>query len=97
MNHVEIRKLIAELYGLVGTWEFQSFNGGTTYYFQFKVNGKTYVASVHEQERRENSYLISGETKFVCATMKAKTFERDLRELSKWSFTQMKYILHPSN
>ena len=83
MNHTEIRKLIVELYNLVGTWELQSFNGGTTYYFQFKVNGKTYVASVHEQERRENSYLISADTRFVCATMKAKTFERDLRELSK--------------
>ena len=83
MNHTEIRKLIGELYGLVGTWEIQSFNGGTTYYFQFKVNGKTYVASVHEQERRENSYLISADTRFVCATMKAKTFERDLRELGK--------------
>ena len=83
MNHVEIRKLIAELYNLVGTWEIQSFNGGTTYYFQFKVNGKTYVASVHEQERRENSYLISNESQFICATMKAKTFERDLRELAK--------------
>ena len=83
MNHVEIRKLIAELYGIVGTWEIQSLNGGTTYYFQFKVNGKTYVASVHEQERRENSYLISNESQFICATMKAKTFERDLRELAK--------------
>ena len=83
MNHTEIRKLIVELYDLVGTWEIQSLNGGTTYYFQFKVNGKTYVASVHEQERRENSYLISADTRFVCATMKAKTFERDLRELSK--------------
>ena len=83
MNHTEIRKLIGELYDLVGTWEIQSFNGGTTYYFQFKVNGKTYVASVHEQERRENSYLISADTRFVCATMKVKTFERDLRELAK--------------
>ena len=83
MNHTEIRKLIAELYGIVGTWEIQSLNGGTTYYFQFKVNGKTYVASVHEQERRENSYLISNESQFICATMKAKTFERDLRELAK--------------
>ena len=83
MNHTEIRKLIVELYGLVGTWEIQSLNGGTTYYFQFKVNGKTYVASVHEQERRENSYLISADTRFVCATMKSKTFERDLRELAK--------------
>ena len=83
MNHVEIRKLIVELYDLVGTWEIQSLNGGTTYYFQFKVNGKTYVASVHEQERRENSYLISNESQFICATMKAKTFERDLRELAK--------------
>ena len=83
MNHVEIRKLIVELYGIVGTWELESLNGGTTYYFQFKVNGKTYVASVHEQERRENSYLISADTRFVCATMKSKTFERDLRELAK--------------
>lgn len=83
MNHVEIRKLIVELYGIVGTWEIQSLNGGTTYYFQFKVNGKTYVASVHEQERRENSYIISNESQFICATMKAKTFERDLRELGK--------------
>ena len=83
MNHTEIRKLIVELYGIVGTWEIQSLNGGTTYYFQFKVNGKTYVASVHEQERRENSYLISNESQFICATMKAKTFERDLRELAK--------------
>ena len=83
MNHVEIRKLIVELYDLVGTWEIQILNGGTTYYFQFKVNGKTYVASVHEQERRENSYLISNESQFICATMKAKTFERDLRELAK--------------
>ena len=83
MNHVEIRKLIVELYDLVGTWEIQILNGGTTYYFQFKVNGKTYVASVHEQERRENSYLISADTRFVCATMKSKTFERDLRELAK--------------
>ena len=83
MNHTEIRKLIVELYDLVGTWEIQSLNGGTTYYFQFKVNGKTYVASVHEQERRENSYLISNESQFICATMKAKTFERDLRELAK--------------
>ena len=83
MNHVEIRKLIAELYGIVGTWELESLNGGTTYYFQFKINGKTYVASVHEQERRENSYLISNESQFICATMKAKTFERDLRELGK--------------
>ena len=83
MNHVEIRKLIVELYDLVGTWEIQSLNGGTTYYFQFKVNGKTYVASVHEQERRENSYIISNESQFICATMKAKTFERDLRELAK--------------
>ena len=83
MNHVEIRKLIVELYDLVGTWEIQSLNGGTTYYFQFKVNGKTYVASVHEQERRENSYLISNESQFICATMKAKAFERDLRELGK--------------
>ena len=83
MNHVEIRKLIAELYGIVGTWELESLNGGTTYYFQFKVNGKTYVASAHEQERRENSYLISADTRFVCATMKSKTFERDLRELAK--------------
>ena len=82
MNHTEIRKLIGELYGLVGTWDIQSFKGGTTYYFQFKVSGKTYVASVHEQERRENSYIISDEAKFVCATMKAKTFERDLRELA---------------
>ena len=83
MNHTEIRKLIVELYDLVGTWEIESLNGGTTYYFQFKVNGKTYVASVHEQERRENSYLISNESQFICATMKAKTFERDLRELAK--------------
>ena len=83
MNHTEIRKLIVDLYDLVGTWEIQSFNGGTTYYFQFKVNGKTYVASVHEQERRENSYIISNESQFICATMKAKTFERDLRELAK--------------
>ena len=83
MNHVEIRKLIAELYDLVDEFECQSLNNGTTYYFQFKVNGKTYVASVHEQERRENSYLISADTRFVCATMKAKTFERDLRELAK--------------
>lgn len=83
MNHTEIRKLIVELYDLVGTWEIQSFNGGTTYYFQFKVNGKTYVASVHEQERRENSYIISNESQFICATMKSKTFERDLRELAK--------------
>ena len=83
MNHTEIRKLIVELYGLVGAWEIQSLNGGTTYYFQFKVNGKTYVASVHEQERRENSYIISNESQFICATMKAKTFERDLRELAK--------------
>ena len=83
MNHAEIRKLIVELYDLVGTWEIQILNGGTTYYFQFKVNGKTYVASVHEQERRENSYLISNESQFICATMKAKTFERDLRELAK--------------
>lgn len=83
MNHTEIRKLIVELYDLVGTWEIQSLNGGTTYYFQFKVNGKTYVASVHEQERRENSYIISNESQFICATMKAKTFERDLRELAR--------------
>ena len=83
MNHAEIRKLIVELYDLVGTWEIQILNGGTTYYFQFKINGKTYVASVHEQERRENSYLISNESQFICATMKAKTFERDLRELGK--------------
>ena len=83
MNHTEIRKWIAELYGIVGTWELESLNGGTTYYFLFKVNGKTYVASVHEQERRENSYLISNESQFICATMKAKTFERDLRELAK--------------
>ena len=83
MNHTEIKKLIVELYGLVGTWEIQSLNLGTTYYFQFKVNGKTYVASVHEQERRENSYIISNESQFICATMKAKTFERDLRELAK--------------
>ena len=83
MNHTEIRKLIAELYDLVGTWEIQILNGGKTYYFQFKVNGKTYVARVDEKERRENSYLISADTRFVCATMKAKTFERDLRELGK--------------
>ena len=83
MNHTEIRKLIGELYGLVGTWELESFKGGTTYHFQFKVNGKTYVASVHEQERRENSYIISDEAKFICATMKAKTFEQDLRELGQ--------------
>ena len=83
MNHTEIRKLIVELYDLVGTWEIQSLNGGTTYYFEFKVGDKLYVASVHEQERRENSYLISADTRFVCATMKAKTFERDLRELVK--------------
>lgn len=83
MNHAEIRKLIAELYDLVGTWEIQSFNGGTTYYYEFKVGDKLYVASVHEQERRENSYIISNESQFICATMKAKTFERDLRELAK--------------
>ena len=83
MNHTEIRKLIVELYNLVDEFECQSLNGGTTYYYEFKVNGKTYVASVHEQERRENSYLISDEAKFVCATMKAKTFERDLRELGQ--------------
>lgn len=83
MNHVEIRKLIGELYDLVGTWELESFNGGTTYYYEFKAGNKLYVASVHEQERRENSYLISADTRFVCATMKAKTFERDLRELAK--------------
>lgn len=84
MNHVEIRKLIGELYDLVGRWECESFNGGTTYYFQFKVNGKTYVASVHEEECRENyTYIISDESKIICATMKSKTFERDLRELRK--------------
>lgn len=83
MNHTEIRKLIGELYNLVDEWEFSSLYGGTTYYYEFKVNGKTYVASVHEQERRENSYIISDEAKFICATMKAKTFERDLRELSE--------------
>lgn len=83
MNHVEIRKLIGELYNLVDEWEYQSLYGGTTYYYEFKAGNKLYVASVHEQERRENSYLISADTRFVCATMKAKTFERDLRELSK--------------
>ena len=83
MNHVEIRKLIAELYDLVDEWEYQSLYGGTTYYYEFKVGNKLYVASVHEQERRENSYLISNESQFICATMKAKTFERDLRELAK--------------
>ena len=83
MNHTEIRKLIGELYDLVGTWELESLNNGITYYFKFKVSNKIYVASVHEQERRENSYIISDETKFVCATMKAKTFEQDLRELAE--------------
>ena len=83
MNHIKIKELIKELYGLVDEWEFSSLNCGTTYYFQFKVGDKLYVASVHEQERRENSYIISDEAKFVCATMKAKTFERDLRELGQ--------------
>ena len=83
MNHFKIKELIKELYGLLDEWEFSSLNCGTTYYFQFKVGDKLYVASVHEQERRENSYIISDEAKFVCATMKAKTFEQDLRELSE--------------
>ena len=83
MNHVEIRKLIAELYGIVGTWEIQSLNGGTTYYFQFKVNGKKYVASVHEEKNRAIFYTIEDETKYISAMTKAKAFERDLRELAK--------------
>ena len=83
MNHFKIKELIKELYGLLDEWEVSSLNNGITYYFKFKINDKLYVASVHEQERRENSYLISDETKFVCATMKAKTFEQDLRELGQ--------------
>ena len=83
MNHFKIKELIKELYGLLDEWEFSSLNCGTTYYFQFKVGDKLYVASVHEQERRENSYIISDESKFICATMKAKTFEQDLRELGQ--------------
>lgn len=82
MNHIKIKELIKELYDLFNEWEVSSLYGGITYYFAFKVNDKLYVASVHEQERRENSYIISDEAKFVCATMKAQTFERDLRELA---------------
>lgn len=83
MNHVEIRKLIGELYDLFDEWEFQSINHGTTYYFEFKVGDKLYVASVHEEKNRENYYAIEDVARYVCATMKAKTFERDLRELGK--------------
>ena len=83
MNHTKIKELIKELYDLFDEWECQSSTGGTTYCYVFKINGKLYIASVHEQERRENSYLISDEAKFVCATMKAQTFERDLRELAE--------------
>ena len=83
MNHTEIRKLIVELYDLVDEFECQSLNGGTTYYYEFKAGDKLYVASVHEQERREKSYLISADTRFDCATIQAKTFERALREVAK--------------
>lgn len=83
MNHTKIKELIKNLYDLFYEWEVSSLNNGITYYFKFKVNDKIYVASVHEQERRENSYIISDEAKFVCATMKAKTFEQDLRELAE--------------
>lgn len=83
MNHTKIKELIKNLYDLFDEWEVSSLNNGITYYFKFKIGDKIYVASVHEQERRENSYLISDETKFVCATMKAKTFEQDLRELAE--------------
>ena len=97
MNHTEIRKFIVEIYGLVDEWEVSSLNNGTAYYFKFKVGGKLYVASVHEEKNRAIYYRIEDETKYISATTKSKTFERDLRELVKWSFTQTKYILHPSN
>lgn len=97
MNHVEIRKLIVELYDLVDEFKCQSLNDGTAYYFKFKVGNKLYIASVHEEKNRAIYCRIEDEAKYISVTTKAKTFERDLRELAKWSFTQTKYILHPSN
>ena len=83
MNHVEIRKLIAELYDLVDEFECQSLNDGTAYYFKFKVGDKLYVAGVHEEKNRAIFYTIEDETKYISAMTKAKAFERDLRELGK--------------
>ena len=83
MNHVEIRKLIVELYNLVDEFECQSLNDGTAYYFKFKVGDKLYIASVHEEKNRAIYYRIEDETKYISATTKAKTFERDLRELAR--------------
>ena len=83
MNHTEIKKLIGELYDLVDEWEVSSLNSGTAYYFKFKVGDKLYIASVHEEKNRALYYRIEDETKYISATTKAKTFERDLRELAK--------------
>ena len=83
MNHTEIRKLIGELYDLVDEWECQSLNYGTAYYVKFKVGDKLYIASVHEEKNRAIYYRIEDETKYISATTKSKTFERDLRELAK--------------
>ena len=83
MNHTEIRKLIVELYDLFDEGETSSLNSGTAYYFKFKVGDKLYIASVHEEKNRAIYYRIEDETKYISATTKAKTFERDLRELAK--------------
>ena len=83
MNHDEIRKLIVELYDLVDEFKCQSLNDGTAYYFKFKVGDKLYIASVHEEKNRAIYYRIEDETKYISATTKSKTFERDLRELAK--------------
>lgn len=83
MNHAEIKKLIVELYDLVDEWKSASFYGITTYYFAFMVGDKKYVVSVNEEKNRAIYYLIEDETKYISATTKAKTFERDLRELAK--------------
>ena len=83
MNHTEIRKLIGELYDRVDEFECQCLNDGTAYYFKFKVGNKLYIASVYEEKNRAIYYRIEDETKYISATTKAKTFERDLRELAK--------------
>lgn len=83
MNHTEIKKLIVDLYGLVDEWEGAIFYGITTYYFAFMVGNNKYVVSVYEEKNRAKYYIIEDETKYISATTKFKTFERDLRELAK--------------
>ena len=83
MNHVEVKELIEKLYKLYDEWQSPSYYGITTYYFAFMVGYKPYVVSVYEEKNRAKYYIIEDETKYISATTKSKTFEQDLRELSK--------------